>query len=80
MSHGINDNTYRVLRNVRYHDSIRSFTDSLTVGELVGSVICSQIIIPEAESTIQEDQANSQLTDQEYIDLLVSKKFVEVVE
>lgn len=76
MSHGINDNAYKVLTSVSYYDVIKKQKFTLLQDDLVGSVVASQIILPEV--SIQDDIANSKLTDQEYIDLVVSLGYVEV--
>lgn len=77
MSHGINDKSYVTLKYVSRYDVIHRESKTYTSGEVLGSVAASQLLIP--NQTVQEDIANSKLSNQEYIDLCVSLGLIKEV-
>lgn len=71
--------TFITLRAVTIYNIFRRQKESYSKDIEFGETYAASIIIPENESSIEEDHANGQLSNDEYIDVLISKGFIKEV-
>lgn len=71
--------TFITLRFVTSYDIFRREKNTYEKGTTIGYEVASNIIIPEDESSIEEDYENGLLDNDEYIDVLISKGFISEV-
>jgi hypothetical protein len=71
--------TFITLRPIQYYDIFKRTKVNVTEDTVVGYTVARSIIIPANESSLEEDYANGLLSNDEYIDVLISKGFIKEV-